>query len=365
MRPLTAYVPKALCTIANCTLLRWILLQLNSQGFRTATVALPRSAVGMFDKVKAQAPSGFELTPFIAEKPTRGTADTAKQMLRSDASPLLVIYGDSFISADFRSLVESHMRFKRKGALATIVYHRPCDLLEPDHNGCTYHGVMSVERDGRITRFVEKPKINEIKPGFEMANAAAFIVERQLLEDYGDATDFSYHVFQSAAKRENCVYGLDIGKGFRFDVGDISRFYDLNMRVVREELRLPFLDQQVELQARSSVTKAKEGHYTPILVGRDVVLHEGAIVGPDAVIGNGCVVERGARVTRSVIMDNCHISEGSEIDRCIIGPTASIPPNAKLARLVCIARPEDTIALPGSSVATERIHSEVPNRYSS
>ncbi len=356
-RPLSAYLPKALFPIANCTLLRSILLQLHSQGFRSATVALPRSAGGVLDMVLAQSPEGFELTPRVAEKPSRGNADTARQLAGADSSPMLVIYGDSFISADFRSLVEAHTRFREKAGLATILYHRPADLLEPGLDGRTYHGVMSVEPDGRVTRFVEKPKVDEMCPGFDLANAAVFVIERQLLE-VRRAADFSYHIFEPLDKRENCLYGLSIGGGFRFDVGNLSRYYELNMCCVRKELPLPGSDRQKQPTAGAGQEQTRATIHAPILVGNGAVLCDGAVVGPEVVVGSGCVVERGARVTRSVLMDGCHIGKGSELDGCIVGPGTSISPNAKLARLVCMARPEDTVELAEPSDITGNVHTE-------
>jgi len=55
--------------------------------------------------------------------------------------------------------------------MATIVYHRPADLKVAEDKGRTYHGVMAVDEQSRVTRFVEKPHVEEILPAFDVANA--------------------------------------------------------------------------------------------------------------------------------------------------------------------------------------------------
>ena len=84
-----------------------------------------------------------------------------------------------------------------------------------------------------------------------------------------------------------------------------------------DPLGAPALDgvPSIHPSARVSPTALLIG---PVLVGRGVEIHDGAvIVGPSS-IGAHSVVERGALISRSVIWDNCTIAATATVDRSVL-----------------------------------------------
>ena len=148
------------------------------------------------------APHAFDFRIGRPEGLFKGTVQDIVGMTDTDARSVLVISGDSLLSANLASLIEDTRTNYFTGGVATLLYHRPKDLLQPERDGRTYHGVLSVleKSSGRIVRFVEKPNVSEIEPGFDLANAAVFICEKAFLESPGIVTakHFSYGVFQPA-----------------------------------------------------------------------------------------------------------------------------------------------------------------------
>jgi mannose-1-phosphate guanylyltransferase len=116
-----------------------------------------------------------------------GTAGGVRAALdRFDAaSPIIVIYGDTIVDAPLRGLVQAH---SAAGADATIAVN----WLEDTHG----KGVVEVDEDGWIVRFVEKPP--QPRPG--LANAGVYVVERELVEmaPEGRFYDFAIDLFPAA-----------------------------------------------------------------------------------------------------------------------------------------------------------------------
>ena len=81
--------------------------------------------------------------------------------------------------------------------------------------------------------------------------------------------------------------------------------------------------------ARSLVSTGIEG-FTEIkkgvLIGKDVKIHESAVIEPPAIIGNGCEIRPGAYIRGNVITgDGCVIGNSSELKNCILLSRVQVP----------------------------------------
>ena len=333
--PLSVERPKALLPVCNLSLLGRLLVQLEAAGFRQAVLTLPAAPPTVHERARAAAPPGFSLVIVSATGPFRGQVPAVREELAPGAEAVLVIYGDSLVSLDFGGLLRAHVNNRAKGGKATIVHHRPEDLRVAEKDGRTYHGVMSVNEQGLVTRFVEKPRVEEISPGFDVANAAVFVCERALLEHpaFRGASDFSYHVFELAAKTHNVpLYGFDVGAGFRYDLGSVERFFDANLKLLRGELPgpLPGEERQPGVWAGEGTTYEGVHITSPVLLGKGVRLGRGTRVGPDAVIGDRCEVGDGATLRRAVLLENCRVGGGLCLDTCVLGPSVLLAKDVRL-----------------------------------
>jgi NDP-sugar pyrophosphorylase family protein len=193
---------------------------------------------------------------------------------------------------------------------------------------------MSVGEEGLVTRFEEKPAVADIGRGFDKANAAVFCIEREALVAAidGGARDFSRDVFEPGVTSGMPVYGIDIGSGYRFDVGGISRWYELNMRALRGELRFARPGREIApgawLGERSEA--AGSSLLPSCLIGDGVEVSEGSTIGPDAIIGNGCRIGRGSRIARSIVMEGCEIGSDAVIEESVIGPSCAIEAGSRI-----------------------------------
>ncbi|OHE75903.1 MAG: hypothetical protein A2107_03970 [Verrucomicrobia bacterium GWF2_62_7] len=340
MYPFTVDRPVTLCTVANVPLLQSLLRQIEPAGFHQVFLALPARAMGMKNLALPAVPHGFHLEVFSPKAPALGQVGNVREATSHNDGPTLVLYGDSFLSVDFLRLIECHQENRSKGALATILYHRPPDLRVPEKDGRTYHGVMSVDQNRCISRFVEKPKVEEILPGFDLANAAVFIVENELMNraEFQAAKNFSFDIFEPSVRAGLPIYGCDIGSGFRFDAGGIARWQEVNIKVIRREINAPIPGTEIlpsvwvgaETDARSLQIEP------PVLVGDRVQVAATARIGPEVILGNCCRIGDGAVVRNSIMMDNCWVGAGARLDHCLVGPHCKINNGVELPRFTVL-----------------------------
>ncbi len=83
----------------------------------------------------------------------QGTADAVRKnlvhLLNHDFDYVLILSGDQLYRMDFRKLIRQHIETNAELTIATIPVHR---------REAAGLGIMQIDRDRRITRFVEKPK---------------------------------------------------------------------------------------------------------------------------------------------------------------------------------------------------------------
>src|SRR5215217_21524 len=83
----------------------------------------------------------------------QGTADAVRKnmihLLNHDFDFVLILSGDQLYRMDFRKMLTQHIENEAELTIATIpVHRREAEAL----------GIMQIDRERRITRFVEKPK---------------------------------------------------------------------------------------------------------------------------------------------------------------------------------------------------------------
>jgi NDP-sugar pyrophosphorylase family protein len=121
---------------------------------------------------------------YSPEERALGTAGAVKRAARHFDGPFLVWYGDNLSRCDIARLRESHVA---KGGLATMALHHREDVSQS--------GIVGLDADARITRFLEKPSPEEVFSHW--VNAGIYILETAVLDAIpGDVpSDFGREVF--------------------------------------------------------------------------------------------------------------------------------------------------------------------------
>ena len=302
LRPLTSRRPKPLAPVANKPVMEHIVDLLRRHGITEIVATLHYLA----DEVESYFGDGsaFGVTMhYVVEDTPLGTAGAVKlaQHLLGD-EPFLIISGDALTDLDLGALLADH---ERTGAMASIVLQRVSNPLE--------FGVVITDERSRITRFLEKPSWGEIFS--DTINSGIYVLQPGVLDymEAGKAYDFSRDIFPRMLHEGKLLSGF-IASDYWTDIGNLQQYQLANYDALGGRLTLEIpgteihpgvwvgdgcrIDPSAQLEA-------------PVVIGRNVTIEAGAIVGPESVIGNATIVARNAQVVRTVAWDDGYFGEAS------------------------------------------------------
>jgi glucose-1-phosphate adenylyltransferase len=258
----------------------------------------------------------------------RGTADALYQnrnfIAGSACDRLLILSGDHIYKQDYRPLLAFH---DDHGADITVAV---MNVLPEE----TYRfGIMDVDADDRITKFTEKPKQAQstlASMGIYVFNTDFLL--RHLEEDGLDpnsAHDFGKNLIPKMVANDK-VYAYPFS-GYWVDVGTIHSYWETNLALLAEPPALDLGDPDWVIHTRSKerppVRIGKRGEAHESLLSNGCVIH-GKVI--HSVLSPGVIVEAGAVVRDSVIMNDTIIGPGAVVDRCVLDKEIKIGPGAQV-----------------------------------
>ena len=259
----------------------------------------------------------------------KGTANAIYQNLqfidRYDPEYVIILSGDHIYKMDYDKMLDYH---KKTEADCTIA------VIDVSLEEASRFGIMSVDGDGRIFKFEEKPK----KPDSTKASMGIYIFSKDVLskylcadaEDPDSSNDFGKNIIPAmlAAGEKMMAYPF---VGYWKDVGTIASLWEANMDLLGDTPVLNLYDEEWRIYSRH------EAH-APQFVGEDAVIENSSITEGceiygtvrNSVIGAGVKVMNGAVVCDSVILDNVVIEAGAEVRYAIIDSGTTIGKNCKI-----------------------------------
>lgn len=261
----------------------------------------------------------------------KGTANAIYQNLqflsRYDPNYVLILSGDHIYKMDYAKMLEYH---KKKNADCTIA------VIDVPLKEASRFGIMSVDEDGKIVRFTEKPK----HPDSTKASMGIYIFSKEILfryltEDAADpasANDFGKNIIPSMLKAGERLYAYSFD-GYWKDVGTIDSLWEANMDLLDENPKLALNDETWRIYSRH------EAH-APQFVGPNAVVENSSITEGceifgtvrNSVLGTGVRVMEGAEVTDSVLMDNVVVGEEVRIFYSVVDEGTQIGSNARIGK---------------------------------
>jgi mannose-1-phosphate guanylyltransferase len=247
---------------------------------------------------------------YAVETEPLGTAGGVRNAIALVSGLVLVLNGDILTDTDLSAMLAFH---EDRRASATI------DLFPvPDP---TPYGLVELGAAGRVLRFIEKPDPAHVTTN--TINAGIYLLERQLLGRIpeGRMVSIEREFFPGLLADRIPFYGW-IGQHYWLDIGNPSKYRQAQLDLMAGKVstavgRPPGSD---GLRVADDVTLDPTAGVTgPCVIGARSRLDAGCRVGPETVLGERCVVGRGARVTGAILWDRVSVGDGAVLRDCIIG----------------------------------------------
>jgi NDP-sugar pyrophosphorylase family protein len=209
---LTSGVPKPMLRVGDHPLLEHLFGWLAAAGIKEIAVNLHHLPDVITDYFGDGRMQHVALT-YSYEPELLGTAGAAKRLAWFLDETFVVLYGDVYTNMDLRRLIEyHHLKVAHHGAALTLALYQVSNPSE-----C---GLVSLNDDGRVTRFVEKPPV--FKVFTNLASAGILVCEPHVLQHIPADTvfDFGRDLLPYLLRNGHPVYGQEIGSGeFVIDIG--------------------------------------------------------------------------------------------------------------------------------------------------
>jgi glucose-1-phosphate adenylyltransferase len=238
-----------------------------------------------------------------------GTADAVrkhfKRLAKSDVEHVLILSGDHLYRMDYGELFARHIETNADVTVSVIPIHRSV---------CSGLGLLSVDGEGRICAFKEKPKqpeeIDSVLPPADL-RAAWKLTTDELIASMG------VYVFKMETVREVLAdpsmldFGTDIlprlidshrvfshlFRGYWRDIGTIQSFFEANLELTDEHPQFRFFSPDAPIYTRLRFLPASKFF--------------------------------DARIKHSIVSDGC-LLYGAELDHCVVGIRSRIQKGARL-----------------------------------
>lgn len=244
----------------------------------------------------------------------QGTADAVRKnfihLLNHRFDYILILSGDQLYKMDFRDLLAQHVESGADVSIAT----KP---MPKDAAGSL--GIMQIDSNRQIVRFVEKPKDPEVLDSLKLdsnamkelgisnpheeylASMGIYVFNRSVLTQLldNDLKDFGKHIIPLAI--DSCKVFSHVYQGYWEDVGTIRSFFDANLDIVNELPRFNFFDMEAPVYTRPRFLPASK-------INGATIDH--------AVIADGCIINR-AEMIYSVLGIRTIVGEQSHLRRVV------------------------------------------------
>lgn len=165
--PLTKNKPKPILSVDDKPCLWYLMRSFASAGIEEIILACGYRSQQLVDAIGDGSDLGIRVRYSFEDEPL-GTAGAMKMVEDSLDEVFVAANGDVFADIDVIGQIEAHTS---SGAAITI-------SLIPVENPCEF-GTALVEEDGRISRFIDKPRPEEVLSN--LINAGVYVVNRDVL----------------------------------------------------------------------------------------------------------------------------------------------------------------------------------------
>jgi glucose-1-phosphate adenylyltransferase len=269
-----------------------------------------------------------------------GTADSIFQNInvlqKHRPERVLILSGDHVYRMNYAEMLQAHVAASAELTIGGV---------ETDRGRARDFGVMEVDGENRVLRFVEKPKAPPAIPtnpekslvsmGIYVFNTVKLV--RELIRDAKDrrsSHDFGKDIIPAMIGRGDRVYVHPFRDGsggsprYWRDIGTLDSYFTCNL-----DLLVPQPD--IDLHDRHWPIRTCVGPYPPARIVDSTFDFTEKGMAVQSLISQGCVVS-GGRVDRSVLSPGVQVHTGANVSECILTEGVDVGRGAAIrSTIVC------------------------------
>jgi len=319
--PLTRAIPKPMVPVVNRPVIEHIVLDLKKHGFTDILVNLHY----LGDVIQQGLGDGARLGVRISYAPEDKLWGDAGSVKRSQAffedETFLVVGGDDISDIDLSGLMALHRDKNAASTIATTVVDDPSQF-----------GIVVTDEDGRITRFLEKPKGGDVFS--DTANTGVYVFEPDVFDLIPPDTfwGFGHNVFPSLLAEGRPLYGFATTAYWK-DVGNLQVYRQTNFDALagRVHLDIPLRQEETGVWWGENIEIDPTVEIgSPVAIGSNVTIGAGTKIMENTIIADGCVIEPNVTLKDTILWAGARVSEGTHLERCVVGTNAQVQSNVAI-----------------------------------
>lgn len=313
LRPLTSNQPKPMLPVANRPMMEHIIRLVRRYHISDIVVTVAYLASVIRKYFGDGSDLGVRLYYAMEETPL-GTAGSVKNAADELTETFLVISGDALTDIDVDVVLAYH---REKRSMATVVLKRTENPLD--------FGIVIVEDDGKIARFLEKPGWGQVFS--DTINTGIYLFEPEILDFIPDGpADFSEDVFPRLVEKGAPIYGF-VTENYWCDVGNLDSYRQVHADVLDGKVDIDIagfeLKPGVWIGEGAEIDPSAE-IVGPALIGDFCRIDSGVRLGEYSVLGNNVILRADVSVERAIVHDNAYVGELSQLRGCVVGKNADM-----------------------------------------
>jgi len=289
-----------------------------------------------------------------------GTADAVVQNLNIIRSHrpeyILILAGDHIYKMDYGPMIAEHV--EKKADMTVGCLEVPLEMAKS-------FGVMSVDDNGQIVRFAEKPAQPEPTPndpenalasmGIYVFNADFLYKQLQIDANLPNSShDFGKDIIPSIIKdyRVFAYRFRDVQKGeqpYWRDVGTVDAFWEANMELISVSPQLNLYDQTWPIWTHQQ-------QLPPAKFVFDDENRRGMAV--DSMVSGGCLIS-GSKISKSLLFSNVKLNSYSSLEEAIVLPDVNIGRHCRIKKVVI----DKGVSIPPNTVIGENLEEDAKRFY--
>ncbi len=299
MRPLTYSIPKPMLPVGHLPIIERIVANLARGGVTEVTLALGFRPEPFIDAFPTGECAGVRLRYAVEPEPldTAGAIRFAAEASGIDET-FVVANGDVLTDLDIADLVAFHRSHGAEATMHLIAVDDPSSF-----------GVVAMDGNGRVLRFVEKPAPGETDSN--LINAGTYVLDASVLDriPLGEPSSIERVTFPAIAV-EGGLYAKATDD-YWLDAGRPELYLSANLDLLAGRRR-----HEVAVGVHPDANVHPDALVVDSAIAAGATIGSGASV-RDSVVLAGAVVGEGAQVVASVVMGS--IGAGAHVEGCVLG----------------------------------------------